>query len=263
MTSSAPYLARIDLYPVKSLDGVSVSQAEIAPGGSLQRDRTFALFDAQGEFVNGKRHRAIHQLRSHFSGDGRHITLAVQDRPETETFALQVPSPELETWLSDYFQQSVTLQENRHWGFPDDTNSPGPTVVSTATLEAVAAWYEDLSVEEVRRRFRSNLEIGGVPAFWEDQLFGEAGETVAFQVGAVTLWGVNPCQRCIVPTRDTLTGEATAGFQKVFSKQREAALSPEASRSHFNHFYRLAVNTRLPAAEVGKTVRVGDVVTRL
>ncbi|MBD2259606.1 MOSC N-terminal beta barrel domain-containing protein [Pseudanabaena sp. FACHB-2040] len=253
-----PTLARIDLYPVKSFDGTAVPQAEILPGGSLKCDRRFALFDSQGHFVNGKRDARIHQLRALFSEDCTRLTLWIDGSDEKTTFDLTQPWDELESWLSSYFQQPVTLQENRRMGFPDDTNSPGPTIVSTATLKAVAAWYPDLDVAEVRRRFRTNLEIDGVPAFWEDQLFGEEGQTVAFQIGEVTFWGINPCQRCIVPTRDTWTGTSTAQFQKTFNQQRLATLPEWVNRSRFNHFYRLAVNTRLPTTEVGKVLKLGD-----
>jgi hypothetical protein len=31
-----------------------------------------------------------------------------------------------------------------------------------------------------------------------------------------------------------------------------------AERSRFNHFYRLAINTRLSVTEAGKTIRIGD-----
>ncbi|MBD0335721.1 MAG: MOSC N-terminal beta barrel domain-containing protein [Cyanobacteria bacterium Co-bin13] len=253
-----PTLARIDLYPVKSFDGIAVPQAEISPGGALRCDRSFALFDSQGQFINGKRNARIHQLRALFSQDCTRLTLWVDGSDEKTTFELAQHWAELESWLSGYFQQPVTLQENRQMGFPDDTDSPGPTIISTATLEAVAAWYPDLAVDEVRRRFRSNLEISGVPAFWEDQLFGEEGEPVAFQIGYVTFWGINPCQRCIVPTRNSLTGAGTAQFQKTFTQQRLATLPDWANRSRFNHFFRLSVNTRLPAAETGKVLRLGD-----
>jgi uncharacterized protein len=256
--SPNPTLARIDLYPVKSLDGVAVPQAEILPSGALRCDRTFALFDSQGNFLNGKRNARIHQLRALFSEDCSHMTLWADGSEEKTTFDLAHHWDELESWLSGYFQQPVTLQENRQMGFPDDTASPGPTIVSTATLEAVAAWYPDLDIAEVRRRFRTNLEISGVPAFWEDQLFGEEGEPVAFQIGDVTFWGINPCQRCVVPTRDSLTGAVTAQFQKTFAQQRLGTLPDWANRSRFNHFFRLAVNTRLPETEAGKALRLGD-----
>ncbi|MBD1914457.1 MULTISPECIES: MOSC N-terminal beta barrel domain-containing protein [Cyanophyceae] len=253
------HLARIDIFPVKSLDGVSVSQATVLASGALESDRTYALFDAQNRFVNGKRTAAIHHLRSTFSKDGQFITLAVDGHPPTATFHLQQQRSELEAWLSDYFQQLVTLQVNSDSGFPDDTDAAGPTVISTATLQTVADWY-CLSLEETRRRFRTNLEIDGVPSFWEDQLFSADGSPVRFAIGNVVLEGINPCQRCIVPTRDTLTGIAIDHFQKKFSQQRAATLPDWAHPSRFNHFYKLAVNTNI-VHQGGHMLKVGDSVS--
>jgi uncharacterized protein YcbX len=62
-----PYLAKILLYPVKSLDGIEVENARVLTSGSLQHDREFAIFDEQGKFVNGKRHPKIHLLRAQFA----------------------------------------------------------------------------------------------------------------------------------------------------------------------------------------------------
>lgn len=49
----------------------------------------------------------------------------------------------------------------------------GPSVVSTATVETIASWFDGTRVESPRRRFRANFEISGVPAFWEDRLVGD------------------------------------------------------------------------------------------
>ena len=62
-----PYLAKILLYPIKSLDGIEVEQATILSSGALQYDREFAFVDGQNRFVNGKRYPQIHLLRSQFS----------------------------------------------------------------------------------------------------------------------------------------------------------------------------------------------------
>ncbi len=253
------HLARIDIFPVKSLDGVSVDQATVLARGALEGDRTYALFDAQNRFINAKRTANLHHLRSTFSEDGQFMTIAVDDHPSATTFFFQQQRSELEAWLSDYFQQPVTLQVNSDSGFPDDTNAPGPTVISTATLQTVAHWY-GLSLEEIRRRFRTNLEIDGVPAFWEDQLFSTDGSLVHFAIGDVVLEGINPCQRCVVPTRDALTGTATPDFQKTFAQQRAATLPAWASTQRFNHFYKLAVNTNI-RGQAGQVLRVGDSVS--
>lgn len=254
---SIPYLARIDLYPIKSLDGVSVQQVQVLPSGALVGDRRFALFDVKGRVINGKRTAKIHRIRAQFSADLSLVTLQTASAAPL-SFHLPEGKPALADWFSHYFDQPVHLREDRGMGFPDDTASPGPTVISTATLAAIASWYPPLSLEAVRQRLRTNLEIDGVPAFWEDQLFGESGEAVNFRIGEVTLQGINPCQRCIVPTRDPHTGEATAQFQAEFSRQRSQTLPPWVARSRFNHFYRVAVNTRLAPTQSGQRLQVGD-----
>ena len=86
-----------------------------------------------------------------------------------------------------------------------------------------------------------------------------AGEDVLFRVGKVVLAGTNPCQRCVVPTRDTQTGEAWPRFVSTFTQQRQATLPAWAESSRFDHFYRLAVNTRLARGR-GGMIHVGDAV---
>lgn len=251
-----PSVAQLWIYPVKSLDGVAVEMATVLPSGALQGDREFALHDEAGQFVNGKRHPRIHALRTQFDQSRQTLTLT----PGAETtppFHLITQRPALEQWLSQYFQFPIALYQNTDMGFPDDTAAPGPTIVSTATLEAIAAWFPDCTVDEVRRRFRSNIEITGVPAFWEDQLFSANGDPVSFQIGDVTLWGINPCQRCVVVTRNSRTGAPDRHFQTTFSSHRQATFPTWAPRSRFNHFFRLAVNTQIPDA-AGKSIRVGD-----
>lgn len=255
-----PYLNQIFIFPIKSLDGVAVDRATVLESGALQHDREYAIVDQQGKFVNGKRTAAVHLLRSQFDLAAQTVTLHIEGKSESAQFQLADDRAALETWLSDYFGFAVTLIRNSEMGFPDDTLSPGPTVISTATLAAVAAWFPGVSLEALRRRFRTNLELADAEAFWEDRLYGDADRTQRFQIGTVQLEGVNPCQRCIVPVRDAITGEAYPNFQKMFLAQRQATLPIWTARSRFNHFYRLAVNTRLSPTRKGRSVCLGDAV---
>ena len=257
------HLSRIDIFPVKSLDGVSVESAEVLPSGALKGDRAYALLDGQGRFINGKRSPRIHQLRATFSADLQTISLKRPDSNAVFTGSLDGDRSAIEDWLSEFFERAVRLGHNPEQGFPDDTDAPGPTVISTATLETVASWYPDLTLGQVRRRFRTNLEVDGVSPFWEDQLFGEIGLQVPFKVGKAGFLGIKPCQRCVVPTRDALTGEATAQFQQTFTYQRDATLPAWTARSRFNHFYRLAVNTRLSPQTESRVMQVGDPISVL
>ncbi len=253
-----PRLARICLYPIKSLPPVFPPQAALLAGGALAHDREWAFFTEDGKMLNGKRTPKIHGLRSTFDFDAGDLRLEAAPTGRAGRFHLPDDLGALEAWVSEYFEQPAFFRQNTEHGFPDDLNAPGPTVISTATLEEVASWFPGLSIESARIRFRANLEIGGVPPFWEDRLFGEADTVVHFQIGGVRFHGVNPCQRCIVPPRDPNTAEVIEGFSQVFRARREETLPPWAIRARFNHFYRLAVNTRVPETEAGRVLHVGD-----
>jgi uncharacterized protein len=252
-----PHVAGIYLYPVKSLDGIKVENVQILSSGALKFDREFAMFDSEGKYVNGKRNPKVHLIRSYFHQKTRTVSLQFLDGASPQVFDLDSQKKELNQALSDFFELKVTLKQNIVMGFPDDTRSPGPTIVSTATLTEVASWFPGISVEEMRRRIRANIEIGGVEAFWEDKLFATAGNTVDFSIGDVLFVGVNPCLRCSVPTKNPDTGEAYLHFQKIFSQQREKNLPSGIEKSQFKGFYRLTVNTGLDSSEAGKNIAVG------
>jgi uncharacterized protein YcbX len=254
-------LSRIDVFPIKSLDGVSLEEAVITAGGILEHDRVYAIVDAQGKYLNGKRDARVHRLRCRFDPAFREVSLAEADSGRETQFVLAETEP-LNRWLSGYFGMAVTLNCETKRGFPDDREASGPTVVTEPSLVEVAGWYPGLTVESVRARFRTNLELNGngAPAFWEDRLYGAPGELKPFEIGAIRLFGHNPCQRCAVPTRDPATGAAIAGFQKEFMERRRQTFPDWANTARFNHYYRFAVNTSLPPSEYGKRLRVGDAV---
>jgi uncharacterized protein len=269
-----PRLVNIRLHPIKALDPVHVKEARIGPNGGLELDRAWALYSADGRWVNGKRTPAMHLIRADYAPDVSSVTLSVPgDRRGIPTlkFAFPGDTEGAAEWFSMYFEQVILVRYARE-GFPDDTLASGPTIVSTASLETVCRWFPGVALEEARRRFRTTLEIDGAsvrngdatgmekfPAFWEDQLFA-AQETsvVRFHIGNVAFEGSNPCARCPVPSRDSYTGASDATFQKRFSELRRSQLPPWAPADRFDHFYRLATNTRVPSTEEGKLLRVGD-----
>ncbi|EKQ71081.1 putative Fe-S protein [Leptolyngbyaceae cyanobacterium JSC-12] len=258
MRSVIPSVSKLFIYPIKSLDRVSIEKIPVLRSGALKGDREFAVFDQSGHFVNGKRNEKVHALRSEFDLETNIVALWVQGTGQINKFHIERERGVLENWLARYFGFPVEIRQNLDTGFPDDTESPGPTIISTATLEMVASWYPGLDIEDVRLRFRANIEISGVPPFWEDRLFTAAGRAVNFWIGNVEFMGINPCQRCIVITRNPQTGATYPNFQKTFITQRQITLPEWAERSRFNHFYRLAINTQIPVTEAGKTISIGD-----
>lgn len=257
---STATLEEIFVHPVKSLDATAVEAARIVENGGLAWDRRYAIVDADGEYVNGKRERRIHRLRSRVDCGGETIHLATDDADE-RSFHLEADREELSAYLTSFFGYEVSLVRDDDGGFPDDTEASGPTVIAAATLEAVASWFDGIEPAEMRRRLRPNLVIGGVPAFWEDRLYDRPGRTVGFDVGDAALEGVNPCQRCVVPSRDPNTGEETAAFRERFLENREATLPDWANDDWFDHYYRLMVNTRVRESSWGRRLAVGDAVS--
>ena len=262
----SPHLAGIRLHPIKSLDPASVPEARIGPNGGLELDRAWALFSIDGKWINGKRAPAIHLIRAVYKPDLSGVGLsAPEDHRGIEPIRLKFPgdTDRASKWFSTYFEQPVTVRYARE-GFPDDGLAPGPTIVSTASLQAVSDWFPGISLNESRERFRATLEVGGVPAFWEDQLFGpDENYVVRFKIGDVAFEGSNPCARCPVPPRNPRTGEDWLGFSKHYSDMRRKTLPSWSPQARFDHFYRLSTNTRVPGTEQGKVVRLGDPLTVL
>jgi hypothetical protein len=278
-----PRLTGIRLHPIKSLDPVSVLEARIGPGGGLEHDRAWALFSVDGRWVNAKRTAAMHLIRAIYAPDLSSVTLAVPgDRRKipARTFPFPSGAEDAAEWFSVYFEQQVLVRHAPE-GFPDDNIANGPTIISTASLQTVTEWFPGMTLENARQRFRTTLEIdnaelnenavdsqgaakaastnGHLPAFWEDRLYGEDERSVVrFRIGEVNFEGSNPCARCPVPARDPQSAADMAGFQKRFSDLRRETLPPWAPAARFDHFYRLAVNTRVAPTEQGKRLRVGD-----
>jgi len=273
--SGAPrtaWLANIRLHPIKGLDPVSVPEARIGPSGGLHLDRVWVLFTVEGKWINGKNNPEIHHIRAEYDPQVSCVALRVdQNAPNghglrrgtaLKPIKLAFPS-DLEpaaAWFTEYFGRTVIVRHIPE-GAPDDGLAPGPTIVSTASLQAVCDLFSGIELNEARERFRTTLEIDGVPAFWEDQLFGEdENYVVSFKIGEVAFEGSNPCARCPVPPRNPRTGEDLIGFQKKFSDMRRMQLPHTSPRERFDHFYRMATNTRVASSEQGKLLRVGDAV---
>ncbi|GAB3676044.1 MOSC domain-containing protein [Halopiger thermotolerans] len=210
--------------------------------------------------MNGKREPKIHQIESEFDPATSTLTVYEVTNAERSRYDLTNPAErtELENVLSDFFDYSVRIKRDSEGGFPDDTVASGPTVISRSTLETVSSWFDGIDIDEMRRRLRPNIEIRGVPPFWEDKLYADKSHAVRFAIGGAELCGSNPCSRCVVPTRDPDTGEEYPEFKKIFVRRRKETLPEWATEDWFDHYFRLMVNTAVPQSEWKKSIEVGD-----
>ena len=293
-----PYLSGITIYPVKSLDGLGLTEATVLPNGALMHDRRWRLVDDEGAVVNAKKNARFHAIRSSFQIEGIDGSDVLQDGVNKVILSLDegisgdfsslgqeifplVPGRDGPCeWLSEALATNVFLQERFEGGFPDDRDSPGPTLVSYESLNEVASWF-DWTVAEVRRRFRMNLEVAveqdavaskdssGAPgtilhgAFWEDALacpvtssngtkapaedFFEpeypADEPRGFKIGGVLFWAAGVCRRCSVPERNSLTGAPNYLFRDQFEAFRAHRLPASVHAGKWPDFYHLGINT--------------------
>ncbi len=311
-----PHLSGITIYPVKSLDGMSLSEATVLPSGALMHDRRWRLVDAEGAVVNAKKNARFHGIRATFGIEGiensqivspfsgNFVTLSIDKDLQGENSSLReetvplLPNREGPCgWLSEALATHVLLQERLDGGFPDDRDAAGPTLISNESLQEVARWF-NLTIEEARRRFRMNLEVitqrdndlnkEGAEVlsttvqgpFWEDSLacpvasnngmevhaaeFFEPeylpGDPRRFRIGTVLFQAAGVCRRCLVPERNSLTGDRNHLFYDQFEAFRMRRLPASVDASKWNHFYRLGVNTKLRgdpgAIETGQSVEV-------
>nr|WP_049896845.1 MOSC N-terminal beta barrel domain-containing protein [Natrialba chahannaoensis] len=252
-----PQIERLQVFPFKSLDGTSLNHVEIQPGESLSYDREFALFDRNGEIWNAKRDNRLHKISADYDIEGEKIAL---DAPSAEpaTFDFSDELKAIETWFEEVLDGPVKIRRDGEQGFPDRPEL-GPSVVSTATIETVTSWFNDLTVEGTRRRLRTNIEVSGVPAFWEDRFVGD--DAPAFEVGGLRFEGAIPCGRCVVPSRDPDTGEALPEFRKRFIQKRRESFPSWADEDAFEHKFALTTITSIPDASAGSQLRVGAPVT--
>lgn len=255
---SRPVLQKITIYPIKGLSSQSLQEAVISEGGCLLHDREFAMLDASGKYVNGKANPMVHLLHSSVDFKKKVMSFKMHSESSWKDFHVEMELREIELYLSDYFKEPVKLVRNKTGRFLDVPDKGGVTVVSTESLQLVSTWFPSISIEEMRSRFRVTLEFDGVVAFWEDRLFSGVGKSVEFKVGEVNVYGMSPCARCVVPSRNPSTAEVVYAFQKTFSEKRNTSQPPGSKLNEYGHHYHLSVNCLIPPSEVGKVMRVGD-----
>lgn len=248
-----PQVARITVYPIKSLDPVELHEARVLPTGRLEWDREYALFDERGRVVNGKREPRLHRIRATYNLAGAKVTLSACGM-EDATFSLESEGDEISRWLSRFLGYRVELRRAGPEGFPDDTQALGPTIVSTGTLVEVASWFPGMSLGEARLRFRANIEVSVLEAFWEERVFSRE-PPLCVRVGQALFRPRGISRRCAVPSRNPFTGSVTRGFQRVFVERRRGTLLPRFS----DNPYRLVLNTEVVGDGSG-VVRLFEVV---
>ena len=254
----AATISRITVYPIKSLDGLSLIEASVTASGSILNDRRYAIFNEKGIVVNGKNTPVIHRIRTGFDQEVEYVTFVLENKLP-ETFHLDHDRNRINQFLSECFSDNVTLEENPDGAFLDDPEQSKFTLISTASLRQVADRFS-FSMDECRRRFRANIEIDDVPAFWEENLVRPHKVRVPFLVNQLLAEGVKPCPRCVVPSRNPDNGEMLRNFQKEFITLRKESLPDFSPLPDYGNYYQLSVSCVFRKNQQGQKFRFGELV---
>ncbi|WP_109299774.1 MOSC domain-containing protein [Aquimarina sp. AU474] len=254
-----PYISKIRIYPVKSLDPIEVNEAEIGIH-SLKYDRAYAMVANDGRYVNGKRTGRVNELKATYDLKKGTIQLSHRKDKIVSEFELKEDNTALNTYLSDFFGLDVFLIHRTKGELMDIPRASSVTIVSEGSIKSIHEDLDKHSLENVRLRFRANIEIAGIPEFWEEKLFKTPGIGIRFKIGDVEMIGVSPRARCNVPPQDPFTGEADRSFARKMMKSRANSLPEDSDLAHYGSMYHLTVNTYLPETEKGKWITLGDTI---
>jgi uncharacterized protein len=263
------FVQNLYLYPIKSLGGISVQEAQVEERG-FKYDRRWMLVDQSGGFLTQRQHPQLALLQVALSESelsviskvdpSREISFDLEMNSGKEmqvsvwgdvVTALQV-APAVSAWFSDFLGMNVDLVR-----MPDSSHrklDPRYAVQEESVSFADGMPYVIIgqaSLDELNGRladpvgmdrFRPNLVFSGGEAFTEDQF-------KQLQIGEVEFQVVKPCARCVMITVDQERG--TKG------KEPLATLATYRSQGSKVYFGQNAV-----ALSQG-IVRVGDPIQQL
>jgi len=255
---SNPTISKLRIYPIKSLGHIDLSEVNIGTF-SLENDRIFAMLDEDGTVINGKRDSRVNLLHTEYDLSAGSVILSKKDGAEKREFELRIDNPELNSYLSDFFDVKLKLIKNIEGQLMDTPKASSLTLISQSTLETLQKDFDKYELENIRMRFRSNIELSGVDTYWEEALYQEPGYGIRFRVGDVTMIGISPTARCSVPTQHPITGEIDKSFVKqIIASRRKDEYALAKILMYGKAPYFLAINVFVPESETGKSIRVGE-----
>ncbi|MGB3585426.1 MAG: MOSC N-terminal beta barrel domain-containing protein [Tunicatimonas sp.] len=219
-------LSEIYIYPIKSLGGIRLSEAQLTQRG-LAYDRRWMLIDEQGFLTQREIPKMALlevslqadylEVRSLTGGSSLNVPLTLAPNAVTkpvpiwdDTTTAQWVSEEADQWFSetldhpcslvympDYSERTQVGKTSGREQFVSFADSYPALLVGQASLDDLNI---RLAEPVLMNRFRPNLVFTGGEAYEEDQWY-------EFSIGDATCWAEKPCARCMVVTIDQSTAE--------------------------------------------------------
>jgi uncharacterized protein len=220
-------LSAINLFPIKSAAGISVTQADVEQRG-LKDDRRWMIVDDTGCFLTGRQLPAMVLIQARPDEEG--LTLLAPDmatqrvqKPGLEALRLKVKvwddhldallaDSMTNAWLSRYLLREVRLvymdgTSERNVEI-DQTHGKVNQPVSFAdgypllliSEASMTSLNQKLAMPISILRFRPNLVISGTQAHVEDHW-------KRIRIGVIEFDLIKACTRCVFTTVDPVTGK--------------------------------------------------------
>ncbi|MDN3616475.1 MAG: MOSC N-terminal beta barrel domain-containing protein [Vibrio gallaecicus] len=214
-------LSQINIFPVKSVGGISLSTSWVEKQG-LSFDRRFMLALADGAMVTARKYPVMVKVQSSLLHDGiiftfpgleplrvKYQQFKMQETPAIvwkDNFTAYTTTDDADDWFSQVLGQRVELlfsgeQSNRvrekighNVSFADGYPL---LVISQASLDELNRRSPE---EHSMDQFRTNLVVSGDEPFIEDSW-------KRIRIGDVEFEAVKACERCILTTVDVETAE--------------------------------------------------------
>ena len=219
------HLSEINIYPIKSLAGISLRESKIERRG-LAFDRRWMLIDEKNKFLTQREFPKMATIKTEILPDGLQVSsgreiLVIPFEPfngETKTVKIwssrcraKVYENVINEWFSDVLETNCKLavmpeeterkvnyfyrvETDDHVSFAD--GYPFLLIGENSLADLNSRLPEDLPMN----RFRPNFVVADSEAFSEDGW-------KKIKIGESVFHIVKPCARCVMTTIDQKTGE--------------------------------------------------------
>ncbi len=270
-------ISEINIYPIKSLGGISLNEAIIEQRG-LQYDRRWMLTDENGKFLTQREFPKMSTISIILAENGLQVSaekfddLIVPFEVEGERLKVEVWRSSCDAILcakdiNDWF--SEVLQTNCNLVFmPEDSRREiNPLFNNNNDIVSFADGYPILIIGEnsladlnsrletqiPMNRFRPNIVVANSESFAEDN-WGK------IKIGETIYRSTKPCARCVMTTINQTDGAFTGKEPlKTLAKYRLAKQVFPATYADFDLSENAVLfGQNLVAENFGKLIKVGD-----
>ena len=232
-------VSQLFIYPIKSLGGIALTNAEVTDRG-LRYDRRWMLIDDNNRFISQREFAKMALLKVSIESDGLRViytpnqsSIQIPFVPETSTTVQAsvwddtcegtLVSPKVDVWFTDMLGMSARLI----YMADDSHRAVDPRYARQQEVTSFADGYPFLligqaSLDELNTRlqnqikidrFRPNIVFTGGEPFAEDVM-------PHININGIDFFGVKRCARCVMITIDQQNAAKNVEPMKILASYR-------------------------------------------